>query len=362
MYPYLEIHTDRVEENARVVCDRCRENDIGVAGVIKFSDGSTDIARAYYAGGCREIASSRITHLRELRQASPEIPTLLIRMPMACEAEEAVRWCDTSLNTNAETLRLLDAAAQKQGKRHGVILLLDVGDLREGVMTEQELCELAALAENLEHIYLRGIGSTFGCFGSVLPDRENLTRLAAAAELVEKQIGRKLETVSGGSSSSLMPLCRGEIPAKVNHLRIGGFIANPMNMRINRGFALPGMREDTFFLHAQIIEACEKPTCPKNQTGHNWAGNAIAYEDRGIRRRAIAALGEADVGDLSKLIPVDGKLRILGGSSDHLILDTADSERDYRVGDTVAFRMQYGALLHAFTSRLVGKKFLGKEE
>ena len=152
-----------------------------------------------------------------------------------------------------------------------------------------------------------------------------------------------------------MALGRGEVPAGVNHLRIGGFIANPMNMRLNRHFTLPGTNEDTFFLKAQVIESNEKPTCPQNQTGKNWAGNAIVYEDRGIRRRAIAALGEADVGDVTKLIPVDAGMRIMGGSSDHLILDTADCEKDYRVGDVVTFRMQYGAMLHAFTSRLVEK-------
>ena len=355
-FPYIEIHADRVRENARVVCDYCAQSGIDVAGVIKFSDGDTEIARAYFEGGCKEIASSRVLHLKELRQKYPQIPTLLIRMPMECEVEEAVRWCDTVFCTSVETLQLLENAAARQEKTVRVLLILDVGDLREGVTMEEELVALAVEAERLPHVALRGIGSTFGCYGSVLADRENLTRLCKAASLVEEAVGHKLNTVSGGSSSSLMALDRGEVPAGVNHLRIGGFIANPMNMRLNRHFTLPGANEDTFFLKAQVIESNEKPTCPQNQTGKNWAGNAIVYEDRGIRRRAIAALGEADVGDVTKLIPVDAGLRIMGGSSDHLILDTADCEKDYRVGDVVMFRMQYGAMLHAFTSRLVGKK------
>ena len=152
-----------------------------------------------------------------------------------------------------------------------------------------------------------------------------------------------------------MALQRGDVPDRVNQLRVGGFIANPMNMRINRAFTLPGTQEDTFVLKAQVVEAHEKPTCPQNQTGKNWAGNAIMYEDRGIRRRCIAALGEADVGDVTKLVPIDEGLRIMGGSSDHLLIDTADSEKNYQVGDIVEFRMQYGAMLHAFSSRLVGK-------
>lgn len=361
-YPYIDIHYDRIRSNAGTVSEYCRKCNISLAGVIKFSDGSVEMARAYYEGGCAEIASSRVTHLKEIRQALPEIPTLLIRMPMACEVEDAVRYCDTVFCTCRETLQLLEKSAEKQGKICKVLLILDVGDLREGVMTEGELCDLAMEAEKAPHIHLRGIGSTFGCFGSVLPDRENLTRLCAAAELVEKAIGRPLETVSGGSSSSMMPLCRGDIPAKVNHLRIGGFICNPIGMHHYRNFTLPNMTEDTFFLKAQVIEANEKPTCPEKQTGKNWAGNALVYEDLGIRRRCIVALGEADVGDVTKLLPVDPHIRIMGGSSDHLILDVADCQSNYQVGDVIEFRMFYGALLHAFTSRLVGKNVTGKDE
>lgn len=361
-YPYIEMHLDRVKNNARAVCDHCAENGITVAGVVKFSDGDLGVAKAYYDGGCQEIASSRVTHLREIRQAYPDIPTLLIRMPMASEVEDAVRWCDSVFCTSMETLHLLENAAAAQEKTVGVLLILDVGDLREGVMTEEELVTLAAEAEKLPHIALRGIGSTFGCYGSVLPDKENLGRLSKAAELVEKAVGHPLDTVSGGSSSSLMALQRGDVPKKVNHLRIGGFIANPMNMRVNRRFTMPGTDEDTFFLKAQIVESNEKPTCPQNQSGKNWTGNTVVYEDRGIRRRCIAALGEADVGDVMKLVPVDEKLRLMGGSSDHLLIDTSESEKNYAVGDVVTFRMQYGAMLHAFTSRLVTKYAAGKDE
>lgn len=360
-YPYLEIHPDTVRANAAAVCGLCREHGIAVAGVIKFSDGSVPLARAYMDGGCTEIASSRISHLSEIKRDMPQVPTLLIRAPMLCEVEETVLWCDTSLNTDLRTLRALDAAAARQGRRHGVILLLDVGDLREGVLTEGELCAQARTIERkLPHLRLKGVGSTFGCYGAVLPDRENLSRLVQAAELVEQAIGRRLELISGGSSSSLLPLCGGELPQRINHLRVGGFIANPISMRLNRGFILPGVEEDTVFLRAQIIEVNDKPTAPAKAT-LNWAGNPVHYEDRGVRRRAIAALGAADVGDVTKLLPVQPGVRILGGSSDHLILDISECAISYQTGDEVTFRMFYGPLLHAFTSRLVKKVYIQEE-
>lgn len=358
-YPYLEIHTDTIRRNAETVCRVCREHGIDVAGVVKFSDGRPEIAKAYRDGGCVEIASSRTAHLAEIRQAYPALRTLLIRIPMLCEAEEAVRCCDCSLNSELTTLRALNEAAEKLNRVHQVILLLDVGDLREGVMTEEELLSLALEVErNMPGLRLRGIGSTFCCYGCVLPTKTNLTRLADAAERIENAIGRPLETVSGGSSSSMMPLLRGEVPPKINHFRIGGLIANPIGMRLNRGFTVEGMSEDTVLLHAQVIENNVKPTVPIGEGSINWAGNAVHYEDRGSRRRAVAALGAADVGDVGKLIPTDDRITILGGSSDHLLLDIEDCGGDYPVGSELVFRMFYDSLLRSFISRTVREEYL----
>lgn len=362
-YPYLEINTEKVRQNAARVCSLCRENGISVAGVIKFSGGCTEIAKAYAGGGCAEIASSRISQLKRLRESCPEIPTMLIRAPMPENAEDAVRYCDTSLNTEADTLSALNAAAERLGVIHRVILMLDVGDLREGVTTEDELCRLACEVENeMPGLELRGIGASFACFGSVLPDRNNLGRLCKAAEAVEKAIGRTLETVSGGSSGSLVPLMQGEMPERVNHLRIGGYIANPVTMRMNRGFELPGMNEDTFLLHAGIIEANRKATCPENRSGRNWEGKSVEYKDRGVRSRVIAALGSADAGNLMNLIPMDEGVEILGGSSDHLIADTEDAPGEFSVGGELRFKMRYENLLRLFLSDDVAKVFTEEEK
>ena len=46
---------------------------------------------------------------------------------------------------------------------------------------------------------------------------------------------------------------------------------------------------------------------------------------------------------------------ILHASSDHLIVDLTESDVDYRIGDTVAFRMSYGALLRVMTSKYIEK-------
>ncbi len=353
-YPVLDVDLDAVRSNAAVIGALCARYGIGMAGVIKFSDGSVEIAKAYRQGGCRQIASSRVVHLKRIKEAMPDTETMLIRSPLLSEVSDVVRWADISLNSEASVLRALDAEAERIGTTHGVILMLDVGDRREGVADADSLVALAEEVETgMEHLRLAGVGSSFACVSGVLPDRDNLGVLAEAAERVEKAIGRKLEIVSGGSSITLTLLAAGkEIPSKINHLRIGGAIANPVGIRKNRGVVIEGLREDTFSLAAEIIEVQKKPS-PIQGAGKNWAGKSVEFEDRGIPTRALAALGSQDIGDAAQLMPEEAGITVVGGSSDHTVLDVTDSEKDWKAGDTVRFRMFYMPLLYCFATRHV---------
>lgn len=360
-YPVLDVDLEAVRKNAAVMCRFCKSRGIDVAGVIKFSDGDLEVSKAYAEGGCSQIASSRTVHLERIKKNMPEITTMLIRIPMISEAEEAVKWADISLNSEETVLRALNEAAGKIGKRHSVILMQDVGDRREGVIGTQRLTELAMITEReLEHLHLMGIGSSFACVSGVLPDWDNLSRLADSAERIEELIGRKLEIVSGGSSISLILLANEKpVPEKINHLRIGGAIANPMGIRKNRGVVIEGMSEDAFTLTAEIAEVAEKPSAPQGER-KNWSGQTIAFEDRGVRTRAIAALGSQDIGNAMLLVPKDPGVSIVGGSSDHTVLDVTDSGRDWKPGDTIRFGLFYMPLLYCFATRHVAIRYTSR--
>ena len=358
-YPRLEVDLNVVRENAGNVCRLCKGRGIDVAGVIKFSDGDLRLAEAYREGGCRQIASSRTVHLERIKKAMPDVTTMLIRIPQTGEVEEVVRWCDISLNSEEKILRLLDRESERQGKIHGVLLMEDVGDRREGIFGREKLVETALMVENeLDHLYLAGIGASFACVSGVLPDWENLSHLAKSAESIEEKIGRKLDMVSGGSSITLTLVGGNKpIPEKINHLRIGGAIANPMGLRVNRGTVLEGLREDAFTLTAEIVEVEDKPSAPGGPR-KNWAGKVVEFEDRGVRTRAIAALGSQDIGDASLLIPLDDGVEIVAGSSDHTVLDVTESGRQWAPGDRVSFRMYYMPMLYAFATRHVEIDYL----
>lgn len=358
-YPLLTVNLDAMRQNAEVFCGLCSRFGISVAGVIKFSDGDPQIAQAYADGGCRQIAVSRASHLQRLHQALPDKELLLTRAPTRGDLTDTARYADLGLYSDADLLEELDRVAAREGTRPGVILMLDVGDLREGVPEIRDLVSLALLCEKLPHLRLRGVGASHACLNGVLPTPENLAHLVDGAESVEKAIGRKLEIISGGSSINLRLLQNGvnQMPWRVNHLRLGGTIANPMNIRLARGLVFPGLREDSVTLTAEIIEVHKKDSAPKSST-KNWAGQTITRVDKGRRLRGILALGTQDVSDACTLIPHESGVEIVGCSSDHTVVDLTDTGKTWRSGDTLTFSVRYSNMLCAFSGRHVAIQYV----
>ncbi|MBQ3075800.1 MAG: alanine racemase [Clostridia bacterium] len=352
-FPALFVNTDAICTNARVLCNVCGSYGISVAGVIKFSDGSVPIGRAYADGGCAQLAVSRAAHLPELKKQIPEKELLLTRAPGRSDLELAARFADLILHADADGLRALNDEAKKWNTAPGVILMLDVGDLREGVETVSELVELALLCEALPNLRLKGVGTNHACLNGVLPSYENLSFLVEGAEAVEKAIGRKLEWISGGSSINLLLLHEGEnkMPPRINHLRLGGSIANPMNIRLGRGVTFDGLREDSVSLGAEIIEIREKASAVSGST-KNWMGRTVEQEDKGRRLRAILAVGSQDIASAQDLIPLDEGVTVVGCSSDHTIVDVTDA-RTLKSGDVLRFRVRYANMLYAFSGKHV---------
>jgi predicted amino acid racemase len=360
-YPQIKVNLDAIKQNASVVNNKCNKYGIQVAGVVKFSDCDLKIAKAYSEGGCAQIAVSRAIHLKKIKTSLNNIKTLLLRSPMKSELELVAKYADLSLHSDKNILIDLNKTAEKLKLHTGIILMLDVGDLREGFESIEELIEVASFVENnLKNLKLMGIGTGFACLSGVLPSKESLDYLVLAKKKVEHEIGRELPILSAGSSINMIMLKDGInlMPKEVNHLRIGGFIANPFNMKVNRGVSFDGMREDTLTLFAEIIEIREKNSAPKNASSKNWAGQKMEFIDKGRRLRAILAIGSQDIGNSSNLTPIENDIEIVSGSSDHTIVDVSNSKRKFSTGDVLAFTPKYPAMLHAFSGKHVNIKYV----
>ena len=355
--PRLLVDLKKIRRNAAAVCDLCGGQGISVAGVIKGACGDLQVARAVLDGGCAQLASSRLSQLEAVRAAMPEAATLLIRMPEPVEAHRVVRACDVSLNTEERTLRALSDAAVAAGVTHGVILMYELGDLREGVSGREALISLAKTAESLPGIRLAGVGGTLNDIYGVSPSRENMTELVNAFRAVEAAVSRRLDLLSGGSTTALPMLLQGQLPAEINHLRIGEAILTGRDLPDLWGCQVPGCGCDTLLLEAAVIERNAKPTRPWGLRSQNGFGEQPPLPpDRGVRERAILNLGRCDVGEVGQLICPEG-ISVIGASSDHLVVDVQDHP-GLQPGDTLAFRLFYQGMLFAFQSADVEKVYL----
>jgi len=344
MYPKFEINLKKLEVNTSEIVKMCRKNGIGVAGVIKGCGGIPECAKAMEKGGCDYIASSRLKQLKGAKEFGVEVPLMLIRIPMKSEADDIVRYADVSLNSELEVIRALDKAAGEQGKTHGIVLMTELGDLREGIWDIDEMIKTASYVENdCEHLKLEGAGTNVGCYGSILATSEKLQELVEVAEKIESVIGRKLDVISGGATTSLPRIMDGDMPSRINNLRIGEAIILNKDLDELYGYKIPDIYFDCFVFKAEVVEVKDKPSHPIGEITYDAFRNKPTYIDRGIRKRAIVAAGKVDFGYMDQLKPRDKGIEILGGSSDHTILDVEDSEREIHVGDILEFDIFYGA-------------------
>ena len=354
MNPRININLKKLTENASMIVSQCEAKEISVSAVTKGFCAMPQAAAALMKGGIKSLADSRLQNLRKLSTLDTE--KWLLRLPMVSQADEVVKYADISLNSEWKTLKALDTAAAKAGVKHGVILMCDLGDLREGIYDERVFLELALRTERLRHLALKGVATNLTCFGAIIPDEQNLGRLVSIARRVEQKIGRTLEVISGGNSSSVYMLQEGKIPAGINHLRLGEAIL--LGTESAYGAKLLGMNYDCFQLTAEIIEVQEKPSMPVGTIGVDAFGQIPIFENRGIRKRAIAAVGKQDLAT-HPIKPLDEQIEILGASSDHLILDITDTDHAYQVGDELSFSLSYGAMLALTTSPYVATQFMG---
>ncbi len=338
----------------------CAEHGISVTGVTKATCGMPQVARAMLAGGVNAIGESRLENIHRLRAGGILAPIVLLRIPPLSGAGEIVASVDRSLNSEVSVIKNLAQAAENLGKLHDVILMVDLGDLREGFWPDDLLPAAREIAE-LPGVRIAGIGTNLSCYGGIMPTEKNMRTLVDHAHRIEDALGLKLELISGGNSSSLPLVAAGKMPSEVNHLRVGEAILLGRETVERRPW--PGTTQDAFVIAAEIIELKTKPSVPIGESGQDAFGAKPRFVDRGERLRAILNIGREDV-DVSGLEPLTPGVTILGASSDHLILDAgaaAEETETLRLGDEVRFMPNYSALLAAMTSGYVEKRPVGGE-
>ncbi|WP_125154365.1 ornithine racemase Orr [Clostridium rectalis] len=350
-YPCVEVNLSKITHNARQILSMCKNRNINVIGVTKVFCAQIPIVEALLKGGINCVGDSRIQNLKRMKKL--DCHKMLLRISMESEAEKVVKYSDVSLNSELETIKVLSKKAKQFKLQHNIILMVDIGDLREGVLIEDAL-DIVKEIIKLDNINLIGIGTNVTCYGGVIPDKNNLNKLVSLRNDIKNIYNLNLPIISGGNSSSLYLVMNNTIPKEVNQLRIGEGIV--LGRETSFGYAIPNCYDDAFVLKGEIVEIKDKPTVPTGKIGMDAFGNTPRFQDKGIRKRAIVAVGRQDI-KVDGLFPLDKNISIFGASSDHLILDVTDSINILKVGDIIEFKMDYGCILAAMTSNYVKKYY-----
>ena len=346
--PRLEIDLDKIFHNAHTLVQRLGRREISATGVTKATLGSADIANVFLRAGIRSLGDSRIENIESMRRANVASEMTLIRSPMISQAAQVVEFADVSCNTEIGVIRQLSAEARKAGLTHRVLLMVELGDLREGIMPD-DLIPVVRETLCLPNIELEGIGTNLACRSGVSPDANNMAKLSDLANLVETTTGHPLRLVSGGNSASLTWALGNADVGRINNLRLGEAIL--LGREPLQRLPIPDLYTDAITLKAEVIESKLKPSKPSGVIAQNAFGEQQARADRGQALQTILALGRQDI-DPEGLQAAVG-IRICSVSSDHLVLESANHELS--IGAEVTFQLNYSALLRAMTSPFVGK-------
>ena len=345
--PRLEIDLKKIYHNARMLVDRLAQQGISVTAVTKASLGSPEIAGALLQAGVAGLGDSRIENIEAIRHVQAAASLTLIRTPMLSQAERVVMYADASLNSELDVIQRLSLAAQRAQRMHGIVLMIEMGDLREGIMPEDVLFTVRETL-CLPNIAFRGIGTNLACRSGVSPDAKNMARLSALADAIEAEFGLSIDIVSGGNSANLNWVLNGANTGRINELRLGESIllgCEPLHRQ-----PIEGLYTDAITLVAEVIESKIKPSRPTGEIAQTAFGKQPVTEDRGHVAQTILAIGEQDT-DPHGLIPPPG-CKVLGASSDHLVLE---SNLAMNIGAELSFQLNYSALLRAMTSPFVYK-------
>jgi len=353
----LDIDLDKISDNARHLVDSAGSRGVSITGVTKALLGEPRIARTLVAAGVVALGDSRIENIERMRHAHISAPMLLIRSPMRSQIDRIVRSNTISVNSELDVLSALAAAARVCGRVHDVMVMVELGDLRDGVVAN-DLHAVVRHVLRLPSLRLQGIGTNLACRNGIEPTDDNMDELSRLVEAVEATFHIHVDMVSGGNSANLGWMMNTQHIGRVNNLRLGESVLlgrNPLDRE-----PIEGLHTDAITLVGEVIESHRKPTRPWGRSRQSAFGEALDVshhqDDRGEIWQTIVAAGRQDT-DPDDLLSAPG-LAVLGASSDHLILETSAKVSP---GTEIRFEVGYSALLRSMTSPFVIKR-LGDEQ
>jgi len=350
----LKLYREKLAHNYRFLNDLFTEHGIEWGVVTKLLCGTRSFIQELIDLGVREIHDSRVRNLKAVKELNPDVQTVYIKPPPRRSIPSIIKYADVSLNTEYETIKALSAEAVRQGKRHKVLIMVEMGDLREGVMGDN-LIDFYARIFELPNIEVVGLGTNLNCLHGVMPTQDKLVQLSLYKQLIEAKFDKHIPWISGGTSVTIPLVYRRQIPAACNHFRVGETLY--FGADLFTGGTIEGMESDVFELFAEIIDITEKPVIPNGPLGANPMGETYEVDAELYGKKSYRCILDVGLLDILPefLIPRDAGIQYLGASSDMLVYDIGRNEAGYKVGDFLRFGLQYMGALRLLNSVYIEK-------
>lgn len=354
---FIELDRKKLKSNFEFLDKRFEKRVIDWGVVVKLLCGNKLFIQEVLNLGIREIHDSRISNLKVVKNLDPEIQTVYIKPPAKRSIKPVISYADVSFNTEYYTIKLLSEEAVRQNKQHKIIIMIELGDLREGVMGEA-FVDFYREVFKLPHIEVVGIGANLNCLHGVMPSEDKYIQLSLYKELIKAYFNVEIRWISGGTSVVLNMLYKNQLPAAVNHFRIGETLFFGLNIEEQETFE--GMYDDVFKLRTEIIELTEKPMVPMGNLAENPSGEMLEIDESLYGKTSLRAIIDVGLLDISPdfLLPYDPDIEVVGASSDMLILDLGHSDKNYKVGDLLDFRLKYMGALGIMNSNYIEKRLI----
>lgn len=361
----LIINKTKIQKNIKYLSDYFDSHNIDWSLITKVFSGDKEFLKNVLTEDLLEkinsVGDSRLTSLKNLKEVNPNMRTIYIKPPAKMYVDDVVKYADISLNSSFTTIKALNEAAKKVNKNHQIIIMVELGELREGVK-RTELMHFYENVFKLSNIEVIGIGSNLGCMYGIEPSYDKLLQLCLYQELISEKFNRNLKYVSGGTSITLPLIENKTIPKDINHFRVGEAVFFGVSPLDNKQFK--ELSTDTFSFTANIIELEEKGIVPEGIICDASIGHSVGFNEKDKSETSIKAILDFGLLDVDKdnIKPIDNDLKFVGITSDMFVIDigknkTSSGEKKYSVGDKICFKPNYMAVARLLNSKFIAKKF-----
>ncbi|MRT91542.1 alanine racemase [Ancylomarina sp. 16SWW S1-10-2] len=355
---FVTLDIKKLKSNFDYLDKLFKKNNIEWSIVSKMLSGNKIFLTELLKFDFKQVCDSRVSNLKEIKSINPKIETIYIKPPAKRSITSIVKYADISMNTEFETIKLLSKEAEKQNKTHKIIIMIELGELREGILGEDFIAFYESVFK-LGNIKVVGIGTNLSCLYGVLPNHDKLIQLSLYEQLIEAKFDKHIPYVSGGSSVTIPLIFQNLLPKGINHFRVGETLFLGTDVYNNTKFKK--MHSNVFSLYSEIIELIEKSVVPMGEMGTNVEGECFEFNETDIGEtsyRAIIDLGLLDV-ETDHLEFVDKSLKIIGASSDMIVVDLDENKKKYKVGDLIEFKLDYMGIIRIMNSKYIEKKIAG---